>query len=135
MPRHCLAFIRLYAKRYPLTCLCVALIWYLCLFKPPRTPLDHIAGIDKSVHVLMYLGTCSLLWIEHLRSHRREDWRKLLPWAVIAPITMSGAVELVQEYCTETRSGDWMDFLANSAGVLLAAALGHCVFKRYFLKH
>jgi putative flippase GtrA len=38
---------------------------------------------------------------------------------------MSGAIELLQEYCTTYRGGDWFDLLANSVGVLLGTALGY----------
>lgn len=117
-------------RHYPLTILCVALTWYLCLFKPPHTKLDTIEGFDKVVHVTMYLGTCGLFWVEYLRRHVRLNWRLLVPVAIVAPILMSGVIELVQEYCTTTRSGDWADFAANSTGVLLALLLAVTVLRR-----
>lgn len=118
-------------RHYPLTLFCVALTWYLCLFKPPHTKLDNIVGFDKVVHVTMYLGTCSVLWMEYLRRHARLNWRVLVPWVVVAPILMSGVIELAQEYCTTTRSGDWADFAANSTGVLLALVLAVTVLRRF----
>ena len=42
-------------------------------------------------------------------------------FAVGAPILMSGLLELLQEYCTTTRAGEWADLIANSLGTLLAA--------------
>jgi len=118
-------------KRYPLSVLCIALTWYLCLFKPPRTSFDTVQGFDKVVHVCMYLGTCSLIWCEYLRHHERLSRKRLLIWGIAAPIAMSGLIELVQAYCTTTRSGDWLDFAANSIGVLIAAVLGQTVYCRY----
>lgn len=111
-------------KRYPLTLLCVAAIWYLCFFKPPTTRLSHTPFIDKWVHIAMYAGTCTVLWWEYLRSHARRRGRALLAWAVAAPILMSGLIELMQAGLTTTRSGDWWDLAANTIGVLLAAAVG-----------
>ncbi len=122
-------------RRYPLTFLCVLLIWYLCLFKPPHTSLDKIHGIDKMVHFLMYLGTCSVFWCEYLRHHERLQKRLLTVCAVIVPILMSGLIELVQTYCTTTRSGEWADFAANSCGVLTAAVLALLVFRRFIHPH
>lgn len=110
-------------RRFPLTCCCVALIWYLCLFKPPSTPLDSVSGIDKVAHVVMYLGTCGVFWAEYFRSPFHLSRRCLLGIAVAAPIAMSGAVELCQKYFTDCRSGEWADFAANSLGVLSAALL------------
>lgn len=65
-----------------------------------------------------------MLWIEYWRSHRVADYRKLTLWAWTAPIVMSGIIELLQEYCTDHRSGDWIDLAANAAGVTLAAIVG-----------
>ena len=111
-------------RRYPLTLLCIAAIWYLCFFKPPTTPMSQITFFDKWVHVSMYLGTCTLLWWEYLRSHVRRSGKRLLVWAIAAPLAMSGAIEILQATLTTTRSGDWFDFLANAAGIGLAAAIG-----------
>ena len=112
-------------KKYPFSCVLIAAIWYLSLFfKAPKTPLDNVLLIDKWVHVVMYGGTFTVLWIEYIRQHKYPDYKKLLIWAFIAPITMSGIIELLQEYCTEKRNGDWFDLLANIIGVVLAAVIG-----------
>jgi hypothetical protein len=42
---------------------------------------------------------------------------------------MSGIIELIQEYCTEKRNGDWIDLMANAIGVTLAAIAGTVVTK------
>ncbi len=111
-------------KRLPafiLTSICVCLIWYLSLFRPPHVSmLDGIVGFDKVVHGTMYFGTCSVFWFEYLRSHRHWSRIKLMFVAVVIPILMSGIIELAQTYCTAYRSGEWADLLANSIGVLLA---------------
>lgn len=107
-------------RTFPLTLFCVALIWYLCLFKPPSMKIHTFHAFDKLVHVSMYLGTCSVFWWEYLRSRQQWASRKLYTWAVIAPILMSAGVEVAQEYLTDYRSGDVLDFVANTLGVLLA---------------
>lgn len=125
----------LYIRRYPLSLLCIAAIWYLCLFRPPKVEsLSGIVGFDKVVHVCMYLGSCSIIWWEYLRSHVGINYKRLLFWALIVPIVMSGVVELAQEYLTTYRGGDWTDFAANSTGALLAALLGQCVLRRIILR-
>ena len=63
-------------------------------------------------------------WIEYLRSHTSLNGTKLFLLAWLAPIIMSGVLELLQEYCTENRNGDWYDLLANATGVTLAVAIG-----------
>lgn len=122
-------------KKYPFSCVLIAAIWYLSLlFKAPETPLDNMLLIDKWVHIVMYGGTFTVLWIEYIRQHQQPDYPKLLIWAFIAPIVMSGIIELLQEYCTETRNGDWLDLLANAIGVTLAAVIG-LVLLRLRAKH
>ena len=117
-------------KKYPFSCILIVAIWYLSLlFNAPETPLDNVLLIDKWVHIVMYGGTFTVLWIEYIRQHQQPDYRKLVIWAFIAPIVMSGIIELLQEYCTETRNGDWLDLLANAIGVALAALIGLVLFR------
>lgn len=112
-------------QKYPLSCLCIVLIWVLCFCTPPHTPLDDVAFIDKWTHIVMYAGTCSLIWFEYLRQHKVLDKRKLFTWAWLAPVLMSGLIELLQAYCTGgRRSGDWLDFAANTAGATVAVFIG-----------
>lgn len=116
-------------RNYPLSVLCFLVIWYLSFFTPPKTELDNVAFIDKWVHIIMYGGTSMVLWIEHLRHHHRDNTpsngRRLFLLAWLAPILMSGLIELLQAYCTGgRRSGDWLDLAANAVGVTLAAAVG-----------
>ena len=117
-------------KHYPFSCILIATIWYLSLlFNAPETPLDNVLLIDKWVHIVMYGGTFTVLWIEYMRRHQQPNYRKLAIWAFVAPIIMSGILELLQEYCTETRKGEWLDLLANSIGVALAALIGLTLFR------
>ena len=106
--------------------ICIAMIWILSLIPFfPETPLDNVEFIDKWVHILMYGCSFIVVWIEYTRKHRRADYEKLFFWAWLAPILMSGAIELIQEYCTGgRRSGDWLDLAANASGVTLAAVVG-----------
>lgn len=121
-----MSFIRQIVKKYPLSCVCIALIWILSLTPFfPETPLDNVEFIDKWVHIVMYGGTFTVLWLEYYFKHRSYDWEKLFFWAWLAPILMSGLLELLQEYCTfGHRSGDWLDLAANATGVTVAAVIG-----------
>ena len=117
-------------RKYPVSVILFMVIWYLCFFTPPQTPLDNIRFIDKWVHITMYGGTCTVLWLEYLHKHTKEKNKKLILLAIISPILMSGLIEILQEYCTGgRRDGDWLDFAANSTGVLLATGLGLLVAK------
>lgn len=121
---------------HPLSCICVAVIWVLCFCTPPHTPLDNVPLMDKWTHILMYAGTTSVIWIEHLR-YRKGDVSLSFPvlWAWLLPILMSGVIELLQAYCTGgRRSGDWLDFLANAIGATIGFSLGLMVYRMKYKK-
>ena len=121
-------------RSYPLTLICIALIWYLCLlWEVHETPLDNVAFIDKWTHLVMYCGTTSVMWWEYLRHHDRLVFWKLFLFAFLGPILMSGLIEILQENCTTNRAGEWLDFAANSIGVCLGNAVG-LLMRKYF-KH
>ena len=112
-------------SKYKLSTLLIAAIWILCFCTPPHTPLDKVNYIDKWTHVAMYMGTCTIIWIEYIRLHEKVDWKKTLLLAWIAPTLMSGIIELLQAYCTGgRRSGEWADFAANAIGTTLALLIG-----------
>lgn len=124
-----------YIKRYPLSLIVIAIIWYLSFFTPPETELNEIPYIDKMVHVCMYGGLSVTLWIEYLFRHYSLMLKRLITGAVVCPILMSGCIEVLQATCTETRSGDWMDFAANCTGVILASVLGYYICRPVIWKY
>ena len=121
-------------KTYPLTLLTVAAICYLSFFTPPQTELNNISNIDKLVHTCMYGGLSIIIWWEYLRKHDTICWKRFIPISVVFPIMMSGIIELLQAYCTTNRSGEWLDFVANSFGVVLAFIAGNLVLRRIMKK-
>lgn len=123
-----------FVSRYPLSILCVVLIWILSLMPFfPETPFDQVEFIDKWTHLVMYGGTCSVIWWEYLRNHQILDVEKLFFYAWLCPALMSGLLELLQEYCTfGHRNGDWLDFAANTMGVTLGALIGLLMYQLWF---
>lgn len=118
--------LRIYLKKYPISCILILFVWVLSLCPIfPHTGLEHVRFIDKWTHLVMYGGTCLIIWIEYLRQHDKICKQKLVLFAIVAPILMSGLLELLQAYCTGgRRSGEWLDLAANTIGVLLAALIG-----------
>ena len=113
-------------RRYPLSMTLVAVIWILCLMPVfPETPLDGISMIDKWTHLVMYGSFVSVIWWEYLRQHHTINASRLFLLAFVAPVVMSGVIELEQAYCTGgRRSGEWLDFAANTLGVCLGTLIG-----------
>lgn len=115
-----------FVKRYPLTAAVTAAVWVLSLMPIiPETPLNNVKFIDKWTHIVMYGGLCMVIWFEYLRRHKSVDWLRLAAFGWLAPVLMSGLLELLQEYCTGgRRNGDWLDFAANAAGATLILCAG-----------
>ena len=116
-------------KKYPLSWCCIALVWILSLTPFfPETPFDEVQFMDKWTHLVMYGGTTSVMWWEHLRhckkEARRPNLQALFWFAVVGMIFLGGLMELLQAYCTTTRSGEWLDFFADTIGVILGTIIG-----------
>ena len=64
-------------------------------------------------------------------AHRKDHTPIWHAWvgAFICPVLFSGIVELLQEYCTTYRGGDWLDFAANTTGAVLASLAACLVLK------
>ena len=120
-----------YIKKYPVSLLIILTVIYLSFFKPPTTDLNNIPNIDKIVHICMYLGMSGMLWLEFLRAHQKGDSPLWHAWvgAFVCPVLFSGAVELLQAFCTTYRGGDWLDFAANTTGAVLASLVACFVLK------
>ena len=119
-----------YLKKYPLSILIIGIILFLSFFNPPETPLNKVTNIDKVLHFTMYFGFCVVLWFEYFKSHVHAEAKRLIPWAIIAPILFSGLIEICQQTLTPTRGADWWDFLFNSLGCLAAALFSQTVTRR-----
>ena len=125
-----------YIKKYPVSIIIILTVIYLSFFKPPSTELSKIPNIDKIVHLCMYFGMSGMLWLEFLRTHRKVPAPMRHAWigAFFCPVLFSGCVELLQEYCTTYRGGDWLDFAANATGAVLASLVAYYVVRPRILK-
>ena len=120
-----------YIKKYPVSLVIILAVIYLSFFKPPTTDLGTIPNLDKVVHICMYFGMSGMLWLEFLRAHRRDRTPMWHAWVgpFACPVLFSGAVELLQAFCTTYRGGDWLDFAANTTGAVLASLVACFVLK------
>ena len=117
--------IKIYAQRYPFSLFVITIVWVLSLAPFfPETPLDDVPFIDKWTHFVMYGAVSLTIWVEYLSQHQTPNYRRLLLWAWMAIIAMSGLLELLQEYATATRNGEWQDLLANAIGATLGTIAG-----------
>lgn len=114
-------------RKYPLSLLCILLIGVLSLAPYfPETPLDNVAFIDKWTHLVMYGVLTATIWWEGRHRIKTGNAKRWYLLAFLGPVAMGGLVELAQAYLTAGhRSGDWLDFVANSLGVCLGTVIGY----------
>lgn len=132
-------------KKHPLSTILVIAIWIVCLVPIPQTPLDDVSFIDKWTHIIMYFALCAIIIIENIIAFRKKSGnrsyngifksmicRHNIIISFLLPTAMGGLLEILQAYCTNgTRSGDWLDFLADGAGALLGNII--CIPLVWFL--
>ena len=114
-----------YLRQQPVSILIIVAIWIVCMIPVPETPLDNVKFIDKWTHLVMYGGLVMVVMVEYGRRKQSINKRRLLVGGLLLPVMMGGLVELAQAYLTNgVRSGDWLDFAANSTGALIGALIG-----------
>ncbi len=115
-------------RRYPLSYLVFVAILLLSLLPIGEVELTKdVPFADKWTHMVMYAGFSLVIWVEycwHYSAKSPHKWVELLVWASIFPIFLGGLLEVLQAYATTYRGGEWLDFLADSAGVLIGTAIG-----------
>ena len=91
-----------------------------------------VVGLDKVVHLCMYAGFAFLcIWgyRKQFISNGITYKRKAILLAVVISIAYGGLTELMQEYLVPSRTGDWVDFLADGIGTLLGATIFYLFYK------
>ena len=129
--------IRYFIRKYPFSIALLILILYLSFFKPPTLDIPLFPGADKVVHFCMYAGVTAVLWLEFFLNYRRQPSlpiRHALVGAVFCPILFGGLVELGQNYLTNYRGGDWLDFFCNTGGVATGSLFAWFVLRRWIIK-
>ena len=119
-------------KKYPWSILLYLTVLILSIMPVPETPLGDVPLMDKWTHFVMYCAVGCAAWMDW--SRKKASGLKLALWTVAVPVLYGGLMELIQAYCTTYRSGEWMDVLANSCGVLLSIPIGYFVIRRLTTK-
>ena len=101
---------------------------------PEIKPLEDIPLMDKWTHFVMYGGLACAAWFDIHRSKKQVPTAGKLLLAIVYPILLGGLMELAQAYLTTCRNGDWLDFIANTIGAVIAIPIG-AVIKRLLARH
>ena len=117
---------RRFFRFYPLSLLAVAIVMVLCLMPIEDPPLKDVRFIDKWTHIVLFGTICAVLALE-MGINRCRRW---LWFAPILATLLGGLVELMQANLTTYRSGEWLDFVADTVGAVIVYGCIHCYLAR-----
>jgi len=117
-------------RHYPISLFVAAAIVVVSLIPIPEVPIQDVPLYDKWAHFVMYGVLSLIVWREYVRHHQPVVWSAALFSALLLPILLGGLLELAQAYLTTCRSGDWLDFIANTIGAFLGTSLA-CIVLKY----
>lgn len=105
--------------------LTAAILWTLIIFILCCTPGQYIPttnwlellSFDKFVHASIFFSL-SFLWLTFLiKSHKLNKFSMI--FIIFLCVAYGGALEIMQAKVFSHRSGDWLDFIANTFGCLM----------------
>ena len=98
-------------------------IGYLSLIKVPKYQ-PSFSNIDKVEHIFAYF-TLAICWLFSFYHKPNKKY-----FIVIACIIYGIIIEILQSNLTIYRTGDYLDVLANSFGVVLALLIFNQILKK-----
>lgn len=120
---------------YLLTLIVFVAICYLSLDADPFPDRERwftFPGSDKVVHFIMYGGLTATFCFDYYRRTTARCKLWLLIVALAGAITVGAVLELLQAHMGIGRSGDYVDFIANSLGAVVGIVVGNKLFARLF---
>ncbi|KAA6302681.1 MAG: hypothetical protein EZS26_001188 [Candidatus Ordinivivax streblomastigis] len=79
----------------------------------------------------MFLGLSGTVFFDNTAYLKRKTGAvRIALGSFLFPVVLSGLIEIMQEYLTATRSGDWMDFLFDVIGALLGSLICRSIDRR-----
>lgn len=117
----------------PALLLAIVIAWASLWENPSVLPIS--VGNDKLIHALMYAGLSLLLMIG-VGEKGCDRWGyDLLVWGVAS--LYGGVLELLQAYCTISRTGDWLDWISDVVGAIVGIGLLRLIVickRNYYIK-
>ena len=95
----------------------------LSLLKIPKSKIT-VTHIDKVYHSIAYF-TLTVSWL--IAYHKKPQKKYII---VICCIIFGIVIELLQSMLTNYRTGEYLDVIANSSGVLVALLIFNLISKK-----
>lgn len=109
------------ALTYWRSLLVICIIAYGCLLRKPPYTLPPIENGDKWAHWLVFMVlTLVLLWDSKKAGLQS---RRMWVLAMVFPVVYGGFIEILQELYFYPRTGDWVDWLYDTIGMLIGVTI------------
>jgi len=100
--------------------LCIMILSFAGANNFSEIPTFQLTYPDKIVHFLMYAVLALALMIDYRRSSRTNRYNLgFVLFCFALPVIFGGVIEIVQSAYFPPRTGDWFDWVADIAGVLV----------------
>lgn len=113
--------LRKFFSGYWKTIIVAGIILYASLLREPRFSLPTLIHGDKWMHMLSYALLGAMAWWDSTSSGN-SGWKRTAI-AIVFPILYGGIIEWLQELWFYPRTSDWIDWAADSIGVLIGCAI------------
>jgi VanZ family protein len=92
---------------------------------PPEVPEDLVENnFDKIVHFLMFLALSGVVFFDATGYFKRQiSFSRIFFASFLYPTLFSGLIEIIQEYFSPFRTGDWIDFLFDGIGAFVGIVI------------
>ncbi|MCW2117866.1 VanZ family protein [Flavobacterium sp. 7A] len=117
----------------------IAIVWtlivlVLCLVRLDGAPKVNVINFDKYIHSFFHFSFTTL-WFLYFKLHFKGN-SKLNPFLFswFFSVFIGILIELLQKYCTVSRSGDVLDVCANVFGASLAIIFCYYLDRNNYLK-
>ena len=107
-------------------------IFYMtCIVNVDSIPgSKRLLQYDKLAHFGMFFALSGAIFFDYYRLHKgRPSKFKWLLFGLVIPIIYGGLIEIIQEHFF-SRTGDWMDFVADSLGSISATVIAFAYMKK-----
>jgi VanZ family protein len=120
-----------FLKAYKVSVLITVVILILCFMDTASLPQAPMINFDKLVHLIMFMGLSGVIFFDNtIYLKRKINFRRIFLGSFLLSTLLSGAIEIMQEYFTVARSGDWMDFVFDGIGAFLGSWICFLINRR-----
>ena len=91
-----------------------------------------IPNIDKFIHILFYLILSLSLFFGFMKQPSETNRKTVYGFSLGFPIILGAMLEIIQWNYIASRHGEWLDLMANTAGILLAFLL-YIGYNKWFI--